>query len=173
MNWQSSHPVSQHSHNKPFLDQIWYLVTMIQSVTGLRCCKAFLSRPAAKPSDVYWLCSAADPVHHDFLNLRSQLSKAIGPTKKNPQLWLALVNRKGLILFSIAPDYTLQINTSEFEWIRPQSFVLFTMSTTHCQATTSSSILTTFLGEDTSASIRKQKVLSEHISRPEAWSFKQ
>ena len=117
---------------------------------------------------------AADLIHCSFLNPRETITsekytQQVDEMHRKLQcLQPALVNRKGPILHDDARPHitqpTLQ-NLNELGYV----VCLIPPYSPDLLLTTTSSSISTFCGENTSITSRRQKMLSKSLSNPEAW----
>ena len=153
-------------------------LVMISSVVELRSAPKHLPKPNLHQRKVmvtvWW--SAASLIHYSFLNpgkiiTSEKYAQQINEMHRKLQhLLLALVNRQGPILHDDARPHitqpTLQ-NLNELGYV----VCLIPPYSPDLLLTTTSSSISTFCGENTSITSRRQKMLSKSSLNPKAWIF--
>ena len=162
------------------VDLIWQLA-MTSSVAGLIRNSKALAKARLAPEKVmvtvWW--SAACLIHYSFLNpgktIRSEkYAQQIDEMHRKLQcLQPALVNRKVQLFSTTTPDCPShnQCFKSWTNWTTKFCLICHIHLTSRQLTSTSSNILTTFCRENTSTTIRRQKMHSRSSSNSEAWIF--
>ena len=160
------------------VDFIWQLA-MTKSVAGLRRIYKAVLKAKFEPNKSHGLWwSAVSLIHYSFLNpsktiTSESLSKLVRCTKNCNTCSQRWSTERAQFFSMTMPDHISnnQYFKSWTNWATKFCLICH-IHLTCCQlTTTSSSISTTFYRENTSITIRMQKMLSKSSSNPKVWIF--